>query len=466
MSYTEVTKVSWFSRLRESIKGVLVGLLLFALSFPLLYWNEGRAVRQAQALKDGGDAVVTISSEEVDPDKEGFLVHTVGLTKAGETLEDEEFALRAQDALRLERKAEIYQWKEFKKEERKKKAGGGEEHTTTYSYEKVWSPEPIDSSRFKKEGYDNPQEMRYRSQMFQAHNSTVGAFRLGNFVSHLKSWEKFPVSEGKPDAQKPPERVQLKSTETEHDVEDMEELPTEGSGSRDPFRNRDKVRHVQEKRLEAQAREQARLEAEQARLQQELDRQYELERQRHEVEHNIRKNRLGHLKPHDDGYYLGENPDTPELGDQRITFAVVRPGTVSLLAQQSGNGFAPYSVGKTELYRIVSGEQTAEEMFHQMEKENAQLTWILRGVGFFMMMIGLASIFKPFVVVADVIPLFGNLLGTGVGIFSFLLAAPLTLGTIAVGWFAARPLIAGGLLFGAGFFVYLAFKAGRKKKKK
>ena len=62
------------------------------------------------------------------------------------------------------------------------------------------------------------------------------------------------------------------------------------------------------------------------------------------------------------------------------------------------------------------------------------------------------------------IPLFGNLLNKGVGLFSFLLAAPLTLATIAVGWFAARPLISVGLAAGALVFVFLAFKAGRKKR--
>ena len=52
-SMTEVTSQSWFSRIVESIKSVLVGGAFFVLSFPVLFWNEGRAVRTAKSLEEG-----------------------------------------------------------------------------------------------------------------------------------------------------------------------------------------------------------------------------------------------------------------------------------------------------------------------------------------------------------------------------------------------------------------------------
>ena len=51
--FSEVTTVSWFSRIKESVKSVLVGVLLFCASFPLLWWNEGRAVQTARSLDEG-----------------------------------------------------------------------------------------------------------------------------------------------------------------------------------------------------------------------------------------------------------------------------------------------------------------------------------------------------------------------------------------------------------------------------
>ncbi|WP_339136467.1 MAG: hypothetical protein WGN25_01115 [Candidatus Electrothrix sp. GW3-4] len=53
-SYTEVTNQSWFSRIGGAIKGIIFGFILFIIAFPLLFWNEGRAVKTYKTLKEGG----------------------------------------------------------------------------------------------------------------------------------------------------------------------------------------------------------------------------------------------------------------------------------------------------------------------------------------------------------------------------------------------------------------------------
>ena len=65
--FRSVRNVGIGSRLVESIKGVLVGILFFLGSFPLLFWNEGRAVRRAKDLEEGRGAVVAVAAETVDP---------------------------------------------------------------------------------------------------------------------------------------------------------------------------------------------------------------------------------------------------------------------------------------------------------------------------------------------------------------------------------------------------------------
>ena len=71
MSVTEVSQVSWFSRLGGAFKGILFGIILFLLAIPLLFWNEGRAVKRARALTKGAAAVVSVQPDAVQPENEG-----------------------------------------------------------------------------------------------------------------------------------------------------------------------------------------------------------------------------------------------------------------------------------------------------------------------------------------------------------------------------------------------------------
>ena len=60
-SFTEMTSTSWFSRIANSFKGILAGIVFIVLSIVLLSWNEGRAVKRYKTLKEGAGAVVTKS---------------------------------------------------------------------------------------------------------------------------------------------------------------------------------------------------------------------------------------------------------------------------------------------------------------------------------------------------------------------------------------------------------------------
>ena len=121
-TYTEVTSKSWFSRLAESIKSVLIGFLLFLVAFPVLFWNEGRAVQTARSLEEGAGLVVSIPAGTADKGNDGKLVHTTGDATTTETLRDPEFGVSAQ-AIRLLRTVEMYQWVQHEKTETRQKLG-------------------------------------------------------------------------------------------------------------------------------------------------------------------------------------------------------------------------------------------------------------------------------------------------------------------------------------------------------
>src|SRR5688572_23042713 len=192
-SYTETTTKSWSSRLGESIKGVLFGLVLIVGSCAFLFWNEGRAVQTQRSLTEGASLVVAGDAARVDPANDGKLVHISGDLKAGAPLADPEFAVSA-SALRLVRVIEMYQWKEEQRTETRKNVGGSEETVTTYEYVRTWSESRIDSSRFKRqEGHINPQ-MRYRGASYTARDATLGAFRPGaNVIEMLPANQDVPL---------------------------------------------------------------------------------------------------------------------------------------------------------------------------------------------------------------------------------------------------------------------------------
>lgn len=380
-SVTVTSSQSWFSRIIGSIKSVLVGLALFILSFPVLFWNEGRAVQTARSLEEGAGSVVSVKADAVDAAQEGKLVHVTGPVSTEAPLTDPEFGVEA-DGVKLVRTVEMFQWKEEEKSETRKKLGGGEETVKTYTYEKAWSDDVLDSSSFQQPGgHENPGAFPVEGNTVVADPVHVGAFTLSaEQIDQLSNGQELPVTEAM-----------------------LEQVP-------EPM--------------------------------------------------------VSQVQVSGGRFYWGEDPASPQIGDVRISFQVVKPDTLSLVGVQTGETFAPYQAEAGDAILLVEeGTQTADQMFATAQSRNTVMTWILRGGGFLMMFIGLLAVFKPISVFADVVPLFGTMLGAGLGVFAFLLSFALSLLTIAVSWIFVRPLL-GIILLGlalGGLFWLLSI--GRKKKR-
>src|SRR5687768_4768732 len=128
--FVEVSSQGWLSRIIASIVGVVFGVGMFIAGFPVLWWNEGRAVRTARSLEEGAGAVVPVSPARVDPANEGKLVHLSGRATTSEILADPLFKVSA-NALRLRREVQMYQWTESSSTETRERLGGTEEKITT-----------------------------------------------------------------------------------------------------------------------------------------------------------------------------------------------------------------------------------------------------------------------------------------------------------------------------------------------
>lgn len=160
------------------------------------------------------------------------------------------------------------------------------------------------------------------------------------------------------------------------------------------------------------------------------------------VNDDMAKKAGGAAKASGGNLYIGPDPSNPTVGDVKISYQSVPEGPVSLIGKQVSSTMEPYqTVAGDQLLLVTDGTASAEMMFQAAKDANVMMTWILRGVGFFMMFIGLGLILGPVKVIADKIPLVGDAIEAGIGLFSFLVAAFLSLVTIAVSWIVARPLV-------------------------
>jgi len=170
--YTEVTKIGWGKRVKESLQGIVFGIILFVGSFFVLWFNEGRV-----DLSKIAKLAVPVDPNIVDEKAEGKLISVTGKLESDQMLGDPEF-LKPGPYIKLIREVEMYAWKEKTHTTRETKIGGGEEVRTTYSYVKEWTSHPEDSSSFRHpEGHTNP-AMPLEGETFFVESAKVGAYEF------------------------------------------------------------------------------------------------------------------------------------------------------------------------------------------------------------------------------------------------------------------------------------------------
>lgn len=171
-SYSEVSNRGLGDNLIESIKGMAVGAVLFAIAFPILWWNEGRTDISTVAKK-----AAIVKADGSQKDGEGKLVSVTGVLNGEGALGDPAY-LKPGAYVKLQRESEMYAWTEKVTKKEEKKLGGGTKETKTYTYELKWTSNPKDSDDFKvPEGHVNP-PLTVRSDSWRVDKATVGAFAV------------------------------------------------------------------------------------------------------------------------------------------------------------------------------------------------------------------------------------------------------------------------------------------------
>ena len=163
--------------------------------------------------------------------------------------------------------------------------------------------------------------------------------------------------------------------------------------------------------------------------------------------------------------YIGKDPSRPDVGDVRITFTQVKPAEVSIVAKVSGNSFTSFTAKNGETFSALRmGNIPQEQIFESEHASNKLMLWLFRILGFFLIMIGLRSIFSILEVLFKVIPFLSRIVGWGLGVVCGVVAFAWTLIVAAIAWIAYRPVLAIILLVIAAAVIWYYATHSKKKK--
>lgn len=429
MAVTEeriVENPSWVQRLGSSFRGVLIGFVLFIAGFPILFWNEGRAVDTAKRLNEGAGAVVDVPADKIDPANEGKLVHVSGKADTQDVLSDDVFGVSA-NALRLKRLVEVYQVVE-EPETKRVKEGNKTREITTYNYSYKWCAKPEDSSKFHeaaKRAANPPAAMPFSDEEKLAANVALGAFRLS--AAHVKRiGEKaryaYPTNYVVP-ASVPGGHFQNGYIYVPYaPAAPVASAPVPASSGVSPLL------------AAAQAAAAA-------------------------------TNAAAAVANAASAALVGGRSVavSPVPGDVRVRFEVVLPHDVTVVERQEGDTLAPWAASDGETLSFVrDGRLPAAKIFADAQSTNSKITWLLRLAGLLAMFFGLKMVLGPIDTLVDVIPILNGIVSLGTSLVAGLVSGACSLLTIGVAWLFYRPWIGAPLVIG-GVALLVAVYVMKKK---
>ena len=407
MAFTETRTTGYGSRLGNSCMAIPMGIILFLVATALLWWNEGRAVHRAQDIKQVAKTAQSIGDiSNANTSLDGQLIHTTGTASTEDILSDDLFGIKT-NALAIVRSAEYYQWKENEKHETKDKLGGKQEEIITYTYERDWTADPINSSRFKDPDYQGVNNVIWEIEDMRviASNVSFGTYTLPElFISDIVSKQSDNVSP-------------LMISADNSALKQLNENVMKALG--------DNVRP----------------EAAQV------------------------KDSLAYVHVFGNQVYIGFNPSNPSIGDIRLTFEQLAPScNISLIAVPTNGTFTTFQAKHdANEYELRVGTWTLDQMIKQANDENATLTWILRILGVIVVIAALKMIFGILVTILKLVPFLASIMNLGVSLVCGVLGFVWSLIVIAIAWIFYRPLLGIALLVIAAGLVYWLVIKGKKQ---
>ena len=164
-----------------------------------------------------------------------------------------------------------------------------------------------------------------------------------------------------------------------------------------------------------------------------------------------------------DTFYKG-NPESPEIGDVRVSFIITPSTEVSAIGKQEDSSLQIYHTKYGQINLLMNGSVDAVTMFQKDHHDNTLFSWFVRLLSLLFMWIGLNFIFFPLTIIFERIPFLGNLLNSGISQFTLMISVVLSLLTIAISWLIFKPILAIMLLVIVAMISIFAIKKSKKKK--
>lgn len=401
---------AWLSQMKDSIIGLFIGIILVLACIVVLFWNEGRHVKNVKDLNDASERARTIQCKTFDASLVGELVFMTCPIDFGEGVKDR-IGVEEKEAVWMKRSVELFQYKQKTRTDKKQ----GDDANAEKYYEEGWYAGYIDSKSFPNT-YDNnknflsvlrPEKMKPGNwdgidKIYQS-KVRLGEYTLNRdedgLVQQLKKTKTLTLNPAKVpyyDVQDPQNKTQRMDITGGNTLE-----------------------------LKDRAR----------------------------VSYEVNKRTL----------YCCQIPTKTWLKVGSAT-------AVTLVAEMtSQRGFSKQfrsSSGRPKTAMLLDGEMSKDEFFARQFESNSARTWVLRIFGFLLMWCGLAMFMGPLSVAPDIIPFVGPFIGSLVNgiIFIASLVAAVCISTtvICIAWVFYRPLFAIGIVL-VGVIVALSIRHRRKQ---
>jgi len=411
------THHSYWSRIGNSFKSILWGILLIIISVVLLGRNENNYVKQKAALKEWATSINETTSTQINPDFEWKEVHLHWETASNaQALEDDTFWVKT-DNLKLKRTVQMYQWYEESSESCSDNLWWSEDCTTTYDYHKKRSDSVIDSNDFySTEWHQNPSTREFNSIEKEKSPITIWVYTLSSvFINQLNNYSSINLN--KQDI-KIPEKYKNNSNSSQENITDIEDNTIANNNNNYLYGNNKEGNST-------------------------WNNTWNVENENNN-ENNTPKEKLKNEKFHvyDDYIYIWKNPNEPTVWDLKITFSHVKTWTISIVWKQVWNELTNFTVSNWRSISLLEQWNiSAEDMFLHAQQANKAMTWILRLIWLLLMYCGFAAMLKFIETLTKVIPFISKIIWVWTGIVALWLTLIVWFITIWIAWLATRPII-------------------------
>ena len=429
----------------RSFKSIGSSFILFCAATVLLWWNEGNAVKTEKMLNEAEGAYVDMENpNKKDASLDGELVCATALATTEDSLSDTQFGIGAK-VISLQRKVEYYQWTEHAQESSEDKLGGKEVTTTTYTYTKEWTSEPIQSSEFKDPAYQQKNMVltTFDDSDWWAENVSFGAYKLNeSLVRRISSEEPLELAISN-DLLQALDKQTLVAYERFHGPATPK---TPGTNPLPSATVPDSVKVTNDSARIANDSIKAVTDSLMAHAENQVSLQY--------------VHQAGNM------LYIGLVPGAPEVGDVRVTWTQIIPAKVTIISQVDGDTFKPYKAKNGKRFQtLVMGKKDAADIFESAHNSNTFWLWTLRIIGILLVIAGLKGIFGILETLFKVVPFLAGIVGWGIGLVCTVVGIVWSLIIIALAWLFYRPLLGITLLVVTGLLIWIfAFKGKDKLK--